>query len=171
MKLRLSVGQAGDEANVNFNYLTGYIFGKSYIFDSGEAISKGLKSKGLANKNASWAETTTYNIGVDYSIFNRKFYTEFDVFYRLKSKMLATRAQSLPSTFGATLPEENINKQDTRGFELMVGHANKIGDLIYDIRANVSWARSKWVHYDEVDRTDPLQKRRYSSNDEWYDMP
>lgn len=167
LKLRLSVGQAGDEANVNFNYLTGYIFGKSYIFDSGEAISKGLKSKGLANKNASWAETTTYNIGVDYSIFNRKFYTEFDVFYRLKSKMLATRAQSLPSTFGATLPEENINKQDTRGFELMVGHANKIGDLIYDIRANVSWARSKWVHYDEVDRTDPLQKRRYDLTGQW----
>ena len=78
MKLRLSVGQAGDEANVNFNYLTGYIFGNNYIFDSGGTISKGLKSKGLANKNARWAETTTYNLGIDYSIYNRKFYAEFD---------------------------------------------------------------------------------------------
>lgn len=167
LKLRFSVGQAGDEANVSFNYLTGYMFGNSYIFDTGEAINKGLKSKGLANKNASWAETTTYNIGVDYSIFNRKFYTEFDVFYRLKSKMLATRAQSLPSTFGASLPEENINKQNTRGFELMLGHANKVGDLIYDLRANVSWARSKWVHYDEVERTDPEQQHRYDLTGKW----
>lgn len=167
LKLRLSVGQAGDEANVNFNYLTGYNFGNSYIFDSSGAISKGLKSKGLANKNARWAETTTYNVGIDYSIFNRKFYTEFDVFYRLKSKMLATRAQSLPSTFGASLPVENINKQDTRGFELMLGHANKIGNLIYDIKANASWARSKWVHYDEVERTDPLQQQRYDLTGKW----
>lgn len=166
-KLRLSVGQTGDEANVNFNYLTGYIFGNSWIFDTGEAISKGLKSKGLANPNARWAETTTYNVGIDYSIFNRKFYTEVDVFYRLKSKMLATRAHSLPSTFGASLPEENINKQDTRGFELMLGHANKIGNLIYDIKANVSWARSKWVHYDEVERTDPLQEHRYNLTGQW----
>ena len=63
-------------------------------------------------------------------IFERKFYTEFDVFYRLKSKMLATRIHSLPSTFGAVLPQENINEQDTRGFELMLGHANKIGKLV-----------------------------------------
>ena len=167
LKLRLSVGQAGDEANVNFNYLTGYIFGNNYIFDSGGTISKGLKSKGLANKNARWAETTTYNLGIDYSIYNRKFYAEFDAFYRLKSKMLATRAQSLPSTFGASLPEENINKQDTRGFELMLGHANKIGNLIYNIKANVSWARSKWVHYDEVERTDPEQQHRYDLTRKW----
>lgn len=167
LKLRLSVGQAGDEANVNFNYLTGYLFGNNYIFDSAEAISKGLKSKGLANKNARWATTTTYNVGIDYSIFNRKFYTEFDAFYRLKSKMLATRAQSLPSTFGATLPVENINKQDTRGFEVLLGHANKVGNFIYDIRANVSWSRSKWVHFDEVDRLDPLQKERYDLTGQW----
>ena len=167
LKLRLSVGQAGDEANVNFNYLTGYIFGNNYIFDSGGTISKGLKSKGLANKNARWAETTTYNLGIDYSIYNRKFYAEFDIFYRLKSKMLATRAQSLPSTFGASLPEENINKQDTRGFELMLGHANKIGNLIYNIKANVSWARSKWVHYDEVERTEPEQQHRYALTGKW----
>ena len=167
LKLRLSVGQAGDEANVNFNYLTGYLFGNNYIFDSRDATSKGLKSKGLANKNARWATTTTYNVGIDYSIFNRKFYTEIDAFYRLKSKMLATRAQSLPSTFGATLPVENINKQDTRGFEVLLGHANKVGNFIYDIRANVSWSRSKWVHFDEVDRLDPLQKERYDLTGQW----
>lgn len=167
LKLRFSIGQAGDEANVNFNYLTGYNFGNNYIFDSAETINKGIRSKGLANKDARWAETTTYNLGIDYSIYNRKLYTEFDIFYRMKSKMLATRAQSLPSTFGAKLPEENINKQDTRGFELMLGHTNRVGNLIYDIKANVSWARSKWVHFDEVDRTDPQQRYRYDLTGKW----
>lgn len=166
-KVRFSIGQAGDEANANFNYLTGYRFGNSYIFNDGGTISRGLASKGLANKNAKWAETTTYNFGVDYSIYNRKFYTEFDVFYRMKSKMLASRAQSVPSTFGASLPEENINKQDTRGFELMIGHANKVGDFSYDLRANVSWARTKWVHFDEFERTDPLEQSRYDVTGKW----
>ncbi|MGQ8335573.1 TonB-dependent receptor [Sunxiuqinia sp. A32] len=167
LKLRVSVGQAGDEANVNFNYLTGYVFGNNYIFDTSETVLKGLKTKGLANRDARWAETTTYNIGTDYSIYNRKFYTEVDVFYRLKSKMLATRIHSLPSTFGAALPQENINKQDTRGFELMLGHANKIGDFIYDIKANVSWARSKWIHFEENERTDPQQQYRYDLTGKW----
>lgn len=40
LKLRLSVGQAGDEANVNFNYLTGYIFGKSYILIRERLLAK-----------------------------------------------------------------------------------------------------------------------------------
>ena len=170
LKLRLSVGQAGDEANVNFNYLTGYQFANKYIFSSAETISKGITTKGLANPDARWAETTTYNIGIDYSMFNRKIYTELDIFYRLKSKMLATRAQSLPSTFGATLPEENINKQDTRGFEIVLGHANKIGSFIYDIKTNLSWARSKWKHYDEVERNDPKQKARYNLTNQWTNL-
>lgn len=167
LKLRLSVGKAGDEANVNFNYLTGYQFANRYIFASDETVSRGISSKGLANPNARWAETTTYNVGLDYSMFNRKLYIELDIFYRVKNKMLATRAQSLPSTFGASLPEENINKQDTRGFELSLGHANKIGNIIYNIQGNVSWARSKWLHYDEVTRTDDAQKRRYDLTGKW----
>lgn len=172
LKLRLSAGLAGDEANVAFNYLTGYNFvpAYNYTFSSDASLSTAIRSKGLSNIDAVWANTATYNIGIDYSMWNRKLYAEVDAFYRLKTKMLTTRALSLPSTFGAILPEENLNKQDTRGFEIMLGHANRIGDFIYDIKGNVSWARSKWVHFDEVVRSDPEQDYRYRVDGRWTNM-
>lgn len=167
LKLRASYGMAGDEGSVSFNYLTGYVYGKSYVYSSDETIEQGIASKGLANPYAKWAETTTANIGFDASFLNNLLFVEADVFYRKKEGMLATRLLATPSTFGATLPEENINSQDNRGFELMIGHSNTINDFKYQIKGNVSWARSKWIHYEEPEYADEEERSRKQLSGQW----
>lgn len=170
LKLRVSYGQAGnDYANNNiFRYLAGYSLSPdTYIL--GNVNDKGLVSTGIPNPNVTWESVTTYNVGLDFAFFSRKLYGEADAFYRMVSDILGTRSGSLPSTFGAVLPLENINSSNDRGFELRLGTAGQSQDWQWDISGNISWSRSKWDHYDEPEYTDPDQERIYKNSGKWRD--
>ncbi len=167
LKLRVSYGQSGNDAVGNFQYLTGYAYGTTLILGTGP--QQGLISTGLANPNLTWERMKIYNLGVDFSLMNRKIYGEADVFYRERSGIPATRITSLPTTFGASLPPENINSLNDRGFEFELGTAGKIAEVSYDISGNISWSRSKWDHCEEPEYTDPDQLRISQNSGRWTD--
>ena len=167
LKLRASMGTSGYDAVADFNYLTGYRYDLSYVF--GDESYNGLISKGLANEDLTWETMRIYNVGIDFSVWSRKLYGEVDVFQRDRTGIPGYRSQSLPTTFGATLPQENLNATRTRGFEVMLGSANHIGDFFYDIRANVSYNRTKWTYYDQAEETDPDRIRLYQNVGQYTD--
>lgn len=168
LKLRAGVSQTGFDSVGAFQYLTGYKF-EGYNVLGGKEVP-GLTTTGIANTNISWETMTLYNVGLDLSVLNNKLYSEIDVFYRKRDDMLGPRVVSLPNTFGATLPSENINSQSTRGFEVLIGHRGNFGEFSYDISGNVSWSRSKWIHYDEPDYTDPDDIRLKKKSGQWIDV-
>ncbi len=167
LKLRASFGSSGYDYNGNFQYLAGYNIGGKYQW--GNEFVQGLSPTSLANPFITWEQMKIYNAGVDFSFLNRKLYGSVEGFYRDRSGILATRANSLPGTFGASTPLENINSSNDRGFELSLGTSNTTGDFTYDITANVSWARSKWDHYEETSYTDPDQIRINKKSGLWAD--
>ncbi len=168
LKIRGSFSQTGNDAVGNFQYLSGYQFGKSYIL--GTSPSKGLVETGLANPQLTWEKMTIYNLGFDFSVSERKLYGEFDAFYRNRDGIPGTRTASLPTTFGASLPVENLNKINDRGFEIMIGHQGRLNDFRWDLSANISWSRSKWGFYDEPVYDDPDQKRINRRTGQWTDI-
>lgn len=167
LKLRASYGQSGNDAVGNFQYLSGYQKRGSYLFDDGQ--KPGLYITGLANPNLTWETMTIYNGGLDYSFFNQKMYGSIDAFYRDRDGIPATRITSLPSTFGSSLPPENLNHLDDRGFELSIGTKGKAGDFSYDLSGNISWSRSKWIYYEEPIYTDADQERISKRTGNWTD--
>ncbi len=167
LKLRASYGQSGNDAVGNFQYLSGYQKRGSYLFDDGQ--KPGIYITGLANPNLTWETMTIYNGGLDYSFFNQKLYGSIDGFYRDRDGIPATRITSLPSTFGSSLPPENLNHLDDRGFELSIGTKGKAGDFSYDLSGNISWSRSKWIYYEEPIYTDPDQERISKRTGNWTD--
>ncbi len=167
LKLRGGLSNAGFDDVASFAYLSGYQFGVSYIF--GSDIQKGLTSSGLANPNLTWEKMATYNVGIDYSVFQSKLYGELDVFYRKREGIAANRLLSLPSTFGASLPPENLNSSNDRGFEASLGTRGNKGDFTWDISGNISWSRAKWDHFEETEYTDPEQARVYKMSGQWTD--
>jgi len=167
LKLRASYSESGYDAIGNFQYLSGYQFGRPYAI--GNSAQLALYDMGLANPNLTWETMTTYNLGLDMSLWNRKLYGEFDVFYRKREGVMGTRVASLPSTFGASLPPENINSTDDRGFEAMLGTTGSKNDFQYDISANIAWSRSKWLGFDEPDYTDPDDIRLNKKTGQWVD--
>jgi TonB-linked SusC/RagA family outer membrane protein len=168
LKLRLSEGQSGYDNVGNFDYLNTYGIDKNYIF--GDETITGLYQTRVANPDFTWETMTIYNAGLDFSFFNRKLYGTGEFFYRKREGILGTRANSLPSSFGQIPPIENLNSQDTRGFEFMIGTAGKVGDFSYDISGNISWSRSKWIKYDEPEHTDPDNQRISLRTGRWTDV-
>ncbi|HEY0273896.1 MAG TPA: TonB-dependent receptor [Chitinophaga sp.] len=173
LKIRASYGSAGDDGVGNFQYLTGYqiasdhLTGISYLFGNGEAPA--LIATGLANPELTWEKIKIYNGGIDFSLWNRKLYGSGDVFFREETGIPATATTSLPASFGAILPPQNLNSLNNRGFELVLGTAGSIHDLHWDVSGNISWSRAKWEHYEEPDYTDPDQKRIYQKSGHWTD--
>lgn len=167
LKLRASYGASGNDDVGDFKYLSGYAIKGSAIL--GDQTISQIVSTGLANPNLTWEKIKIYNIGIDFSLLNRGLYGTLEGFKRQRSGIPASRYASLPSTFGAVLPVENLNSLSNRGFELTLGHAGKAGDLTYDISGNISWTRAKWDFYDEPAYEDPVQEFLHKQTGNWTD--
>ncbi|MEI7828983.1 MAG: TonB-dependent receptor, partial [Prolixibacteraceae bacterium] len=167
LKLRYSYGEAGNDNTSQYNFLTGYVYGGQYALGETAAMYQGIISKGLPNPNITWENTSTHNFGVDASFWKGKLSIEIDLFKRKVSGVMGSRIASLPSTFGATLPAENINSYNNRGFELRLGHKNRISDFNYSVEGNVSWSRGKWDHFEEPVFVDDASRERLQWSGQW----
>lgn len=88
----------------------------------------------------------------------------FDIFKRKRTQLLATKVQSVPSTLGASLPQENINSDQNTGFEIELSHRNSISEFNYSISGNMSYTRSKWLHYDRAESGNSYENWRNNPN-------
>jgi hypothetical protein len=90
-----------------------------------------------------------------------KFGLTVDAFQKNRDGLLATRFQSVPNTFGAAFPQENLNSDKVKGIEFIASHKNKIGDFEYGISANFTYSRKYLIH---------TERKPYSSSmEEWKD--
>lgn len=168
LKIRASYGSSGLDDVGDFKYLSGYQLDGQWLIGSSTQV--GLVSTGLANPDLTWETIKIYNLGTNFSFWKRKFFGEADVFYRELSGIPASRILSLPNTFGASLPLENLNSQNNRGFELTLGTSGALGTLLYEVSGNLSWSRSKYDHYEEQNYTDPDQIRILKLSGKWTDV-
>lgn len=172
LKLRASVANLGFDNISNFDYLSGYSLrngiNEQYLYQGQDFLTT-LRTEGLANPNITWEEITTYNVGVDARFWRSKLGVEFDVFYRKRSGLLATRQDALPDTFGAVLPRENLEERSNRGFELVLTHKSRIGGLNINVAGNVTWTREKFEKAieREFDLEDPDDARLNQKTGQW----
>lgn len=142
LKIRGSYGKVGDEGDFDaFQYLSGYKYPSGSYVLGADGLSNGVEDRGLPNLNLTWYESTTANIGFEAQALNGLISAEFDYFERRRQGLLADRLLTLPTSFGKKLPQENLNSDRTRGFEIVLGHRNKIGKVSYNVSANFTTTR------------------------------
>jgi TonB-linked SusC/RagA family outer membrane protein len=158
LKLRGSYGITGDDSGLTYQFVTGYQYpvtgtniGRAglpagYIF--GNSFTSASASTGLANNSITWYKAKTTNIGLDVDAWNNRLGFTFEYFKRDRSGLLATRVESLPGIVGANLPQENLNSDRNRGFEIELRHSNRIGDITYSVRGNLSYTRIRTMYYE-----------------------
>jgi TonB-linked SusC/RagA family outer membrane protein len=168
LKLRASWGEMGDDTGAwPFSWITGYIFPSgSYIFRD-NVITQGLATTGVPNNRLTWYTATTSNLGVEMGFFKNKLTMDMDVFFRERNGLLTTRNLLLPDTYGATLPLENLNSDNTRGFELVIGYNDNIGDFHYKISANTSWTRTRSDYIEQASPNSSYTNWRYNGSNRW----
>ena len=170
-KIRGSYGKVGDEGDfAAYQYLTGYTYPSgNYVLGSG-GLTNGAKDKGMPNTNLTWYESTTANVGFEASVLSGLINVEFDYFIRKRDGLLATRILTLPTTFGQSLPQENLNSDKTQGFEIVLGHRKTIGDFTYDVKANFSTTRNYNRHVERAASANMYDNWRNNSNDRYKDI-
>lgn len=162
LKLRASYGEVGNDkiGGRRFLYKQPFSYGSGYVLGGNSPVPvQSIYSGGLANTVVTWERAKKSNIGLDAQFLDNMFVFKADVFYEKRDNILATRNESVPGTFGAELPVENIAKVDNKGIELELTHNHKIGDFEYSIGGNFTFVRNKIVYIDEPENVPAWQTR------------
>lgn len=164
LKLRASYGILGDDSVLAYQFLQGYkypdggcVFGDGWV--------GGITHTGPANNNISWIKAKSFNIGADLEAWSGLFGLTAEYFIRERSGLLATRNTSLPGLIGTTLPQENLNGDISRGYEIEVSHKNIIGDFAYQVKGNLAFTRTTNTYVESARAGNSYLNWRQNSND------
>lgn len=159
LKLRTSAALVGNDAVGAFQWQQSYNIVNGAIFGT---ATNGLVQGTLANPDITWEKSLSYNAGLDSRFFNN-FSLNLDLYYRHTYDILGSRQLSIPSTFGATLPDENYEQVDSKGFEIGFGYNNQFGSLqnpfAYYVRGNFGYAVNKVIRLDQAQNIRPYQSK------------
>ncbi|HEY0770375.1 MAG TPA: hypothetical protein VGD31_08560, partial [Sphingobacteriaceae bacterium] len=124
----------------------------------------------LPYENLTWFESRTGNIGLDADLWKGLLHVEFDWFKRKRTGLFEARNLVIPGTVGASLPQENLNSDMTRGIEAVLGHTHTIGGLRYSVTANASVARSKNLYLERAESGSSYSNWRNNYSNRWNDV-
>jgi TonB-linked SusC/RagA family outer membrane protein len=175
LKLRGSYGITGLDNDLRYQFLSGYQYPVTgsgisrtglppgYIF--GTSFVSASTSVGLPNTSITWYKAKTKNIGLDADAWNGLLGATIEYFQRDGSGILGTRTESLPGIVGANLPQENLNSDQTRGFEIELRHSYKIGEITYQVKGNITYTRNKTKHWEMARAGNSYLNWRNGAND------
>ena len=92
---------------------------------------------GLVSPNLTWESVRSWNIGLDFGMFNNRLQGTFDYYVRTTKDMVGP-APVKPSILGATQPAENNSDMRSNGWDLEVRWRDRIGQLGYGVKLVLS---------------------------------
>ena len=163
LRLRASYGRLGYDAAGAFQYLATFRFASPYI-PSGTTLQRGIRTDAIPNPNITWEIMDLGNIGLEFNLWNGILEGSVDVFQRDRKNVLGSRIVSLPNVIGASMPQENYQKFQNKGIEVMLNHSHKIGEVRYGIGGNISYNQQKTIFTDQPVYVTKEIERRSSKN-------
>ena len=166
LKFRASYGVLGNDrlrdANGNlqrFLYLQSYNIDGNVVFGNAD-VQQAIVEGNLSNPNVTWETVKKLNIGLDWIFWKGILSGNIDYFSDKRSDILGSRDLSVPSLLGVGLPVENLAKVNNSGFEVALGHRNRVGDdFKYSVNTNLTYAKNKIIFIDEPVSENPNIRR------------
>ncbi len=138
LKFRTSYGVIGDQQALgNYDYTTYINVSEGGIFGEDQAYFSGAIQKGRENPFIKWETRATFNVGLDFGLFNNKLYGAVECFNSVSSDLLVQIPTSWTDGTDIT-PWTNYGKIRNTGVELNIGYRQKKGDFWYDANLNLS---------------------------------
>ncbi len=165
LKLRASYGEMGDDSSAaNYPPTLGYSLTNSLGWQFSDVLNGGLQAQAIPNPNLTWYHIKMYNLGVDFGILKNTLNGTFEVFRRDRTGLLATSAEVIPGTVGASLPQENLNADRNFGWEFSLDYRNHIDKFNYFITPQISAARSMRTNWLETTANNQFDYWRNRTN-------
>lgn len=140
LKLRLGYGVTGQQriGQGDYPYLAQYTFGEPNArYQFGNQFITTLRPEGY-NADLKWEETTTYNIGLDYSFLDNRVFGSLEAYYRETTDLLNV----IPVPAGTNFTNRilsNVGNLEVRGVEFNIsGSVISTEDTYLKLGFNVS---------------------------------
>lgn len=164
LKIRASYGRMGDDGGASTYPQTAIAYqldtqGKIGYIYNGTFIT-GVSATAIPNPNLTWYTSDTYNAGIDFDLWNGKLSGILEVYKRKRKGLLATSSAVIPGTVGASLPQENLESDQTYGWEISLGHRNRVAGVNYWVNGQISATKNRWDYH--------LDGQAGNSMDNWY---
>lgn len=161
-KIRASYGEVGNDqlgGSRRYYYLPntynlnqgGYWLGDS-DGTSDNTYFWGATEGTLGNQAITWERSRKYDVGAEIKFFDDRLSADFDYFYEKRNNILTTLG-IIPAIYGVSqgsVPPANVGITSNKGYELALNWADKKGDFIYSVGADVSWFRNKIIYKAEA---------------------
>lgn len=151
LKLTASYGVLGnDVTRGNYEYLRFMAMSDGPVANIGGSNVNGLLPTSYPNTDLTWEKAKIYNVGLDLELWKGLLSAEFNGFYKVTTDILTSVANAYPPSLGGYYPSTvNSGKVDNRGFELVLGHRNRVNEFQYAISGSISWAHNRILSMDE----------------------
>ena len=139
LKLRGSYGITGNDGIGN--YLSQVKFAMANVYLGGDGIVKGMFPSNPGNENLKWESTSQMDIGVDFTLLDRRIEVNFDYYVKTTTDLLNPVSVS-SSTGGFQTMMGNNGKIRNKGFELFI-KSNNINRPNFTWSTNFNMSRNK----------------------------
>lgn len=140
LKLRTSYGLNGNQQNVgDYDYLSVYSNAQNVYAFNGTSVSG--TSLTLGNENLSWEVSKTFNVGIDAGFFKNTLTFSFDWFNKNTEGILFT--PQTPSSYGASLANENMGALNNKGWDFTVNYNLRSGSWLHTFGFNLADSNHK----------------------------
>ena len=141
LKLRASFGVNGNN-NLPNDYASIATLGSGgYVFGTTPVAAIGQSPNVLANPTLQWEKSQTYDIGVDFGLFNNRITGSFDYYNKLNTQLLLN--VQVPEATGFQTYLNNIGSVRNIGQELQINTRNLVGKFQWNTTLNISHNTNK----------------------------
>lgn len=144
-KLRLGWGKTGQQDTGKEYYTATYSKSTSqhHLYPIGPD-NTGLLYRPLAyNDELTWETTTTWNVGIDYGMFNQRLTLNLDAYYRKTTDLLSTTTIAAGQNFDNALLM-NAGTLENKGFEVAItGRPIQTKDWFVELSVNAAYNKNE----------------------------
>ena len=157
LKLRASVGLLGNDSVSEYAFLSTYAKATNIAYGQlggATVVQPAYYTDGIANTDLTWEKTQSWNVGLDFSLWDGLLGMEIDGFYNYTYDMLTYQYTGFPSSMGGYYPTwVNKNALDAKGIDVLIRHRNHFnlgGDpFYYEITGSITRSKTRWLVYND----------------------
>ncbi|WP_259329764.1 MULTISPECIES: TonB-dependent receptor [Phocaeicola] len=110
------------------------------------ALTNTANIPALVSTSLTWERIRSFNIGLDFGLFSNRLTGTIEYFKRKTLDMVGPAPQ-LPAVLGIAVPKTNNADMESVGFDFDIQWRDKIGQINYGIKFNLSDAQAKVTRY------------------------
>ncbi len=146
LKLRLGVGVTGQQSITDSDYPAQGTYTLSnaenasyvYYYQDGTYTTSQMYRPDGYNAKLKWEETTTYNVGLDYGLYNDRFTGSLEVYSRYTDDLINTVTVPASANFKNTITS-NVGTMKVQGLEFsLMTRVISTNDLVWKLGGNIS---------------------------------